>query len=138
VTLENSLGDIGIDTHVEVFEDVLGKILMNAWESYDSLHAAERPIWLRTRLLDKGPEGKFVEMRVDDAGGGIEPDIRDHMFEPFISSKHTVGVGMGLTVARHALRNMGGDLTLVDRPGGGTSALLLHPLEKKKKVIRDA
>jgi signal transduction histidine kinase len=35
---------------------------------------------------------------------------------------------MGLTVARHALRNLGGDVVLVDRPGGGTTAILTHPV----------
>ncbi|MCC5025812.1 MAG: sensor histidine kinase [Candidatus Synoicihabitans palmerolidicus] len=52
------------------------------------------------------------------------------MVEPFISSKHTVGVGMGLTVARHCLRNMGGDLTLYDLPDGGTVAVALHPITR--------
>jgi hypothetical protein len=39
---------------------------------------------------------------------------------------------MGLTIARHALRNLGGEATVVDRPGGGASAVLVHPLEPKK------
>ena len=33
---------------------------------------------------------------------------------------------MGLTVARHALRSLGGDLILEDRPGGGTVAIAKH------------
>jgi C4-dicarboxylate-specific signal transduction histidine kinase len=59
------------------------------------------------------------------------------MFEPFISSKHTVGVGMGLTVARHALRNLGGEVTMTDRPGGGASAILMHPVEKRSRRNSD-
>jgi signal transduction histidine kinase len=57
--------------------------------------------------------------------------VRDRVFEPFVSTKQTVGVGMGLTVVRHALRNLGGDVTLTDRPGGGAVATLIHPLEKR-------
>ncbi len=60
--------------------------------------------------------------------------MRDTLFEPFVSTKETVGVGMGLTVARHALRNMGGEISLVDRAGGGVSAIVVHPLEKRSKV----
>src|SRR5690606_11836224 len=108
VTIDNPLGDFVIETHVEIFEDVIGKVLVNAWEAYgDDKPAAERPIWLRTALVDTS-EGKMVELTIEDAGHGIDEDIRDRMFEPFISTKHTVGVGMGLTVARHALRNLGG------------------------------
>jgi CheY-like chemotaxis protein len=136
VVIDNPLGEQTIDTHVEVFEDILGKILINAWESYGDKPADQRPISLRTELLEK-PEGRFVRIIIDDAGNGIDEGIRDQMFEPFISTKHTVGVGMGLTVARHALRNLGGELMLESRPGGGTSAILLHPTEYKvKKPVR--
>ncbi len=132
VVIENPLGSLAIDTHVEVFEDIVGKILINAWESYGDKPADARPIWLRTSLVEK-TEGRFVRLTIDDAGNGIDENIRDHMFEPFISTKHTVGVGMGLTVARHTLRNLGGELSLEDRVGGGTSAILLHPIEHKMR-----
>jgi CheY-like chemotaxis protein len=134
VTIENSLGELMVDTNFEVFEEVLSKTLINAWEAYDDRAGSTRPIWIRTQLVEKPEEGKFVQIEVEDHGRGIDPDIRDHMFEPFISSKHTVGVGMGLTVARHALRNLGGEVTLVDRPGGGgTIAILMHPFERKPR-----
>jgi C4-dicarboxylate-specific signal transduction histidine kinase len=56
------------------------------------------------------------------------------MFEPFVSTKNTVGVGMGLTVARHALRNLGGEVTMTDTAGGGATAILAHPTEKRAKL----
>ncbi len=136
VIIENSLGEQAFDTHVEIFEDALGKVLINAWEAYDEKPDSERPIWLRTTLVENA-EGKMVQITIEDAGHGVNEEIRDHMFEPFISSKHTVGVGMGLTIARHALRNLGGEVSLVDRDGGGTSAVIIHPLERKaKKALR--
>ncbi len=136
VTVDNPLGEFVIETHVEIFEDVIGKVLINAWEAYDDKPDSERTIWLRTALVDK-PDGKMVEITIDDAGRGIDEDIRDRMFEPFISTKHTVGVGMGLTVARHALRNLGGEVAVEDRPGGGSSASITHPAERKtKKSLR--
>jgi len=137
VTIENPLGDLIVDTHVEVFEDLLSKILINAWEAYDHAPESARPILLTTALVERTNEGRFVRITIEDQGKGIEPEIRDHMFEPFISSKHTVGVGMGLTVARHALRNMGGDLTVEDRPGGGMIAILLHPVERRRRQSTD-
>ena len=131
VTIENPLGEILIDTNFEVFEEVLSKVLINAWEAYGEDFTAARPILIRTEIIEKDPEGKFLQIHVEDQGKGIDPAILDHVFEPFISSKHTVGVGMGLTVARHALRNLGGEVTFAGRPGGGTIAALLHPLERK-------
>ncbi len=137
VTIDNPLGDLVVDSHVEVFEDLLSKILINAWEAYDQAPENQRPITIHTSLVDRGNEGRFIRITVEDQGKGIAPEIRDHMFEPFISSKHTVGVGMGLTVARHALRNMGGDLTVEDRPGGGMIAILLHPVERRRRQSTD-
>jgi C4-dicarboxylate-specific signal transduction histidine kinase len=60
------------------------------------------------------------------------------MFEPFVSTKNTVGIGMGLTVARHALRNLGGEVAMTDTEGGGATAILLHPVERKTKKSLDA
>jgi two-component system sensor histidine kinase/response regulator len=131
VTIDNPLGDQLIDTNFEIFEEVLEKILINAWESYENKTTDPRPISIHTRIVDKPDEGKFVEIRVVDHGHGLDADIRDKMFEPFVSTKNTVGVGMGLTVARHALRNLGGEVLMGDTEGGGATALLTHPLEKK-------
>ena len=134
VIVTNPLADLVIETHVEVFEEVLSKILINAWEAYaDGTPPDQRPITLTTALLEPKDEGKVVEIRIADQGRGIDPEIRDHMFEPFISGKRTVGVGMGLTVARHSLRNIGGDVSMEDRPGGGTIAVLLHPVAQRKR-----
>jgi len=128
VAIDNPLGNRMISTNVEVFEDALSKIVMNAWESYDNDPSESRPVSVQTRLVESPDHGPVVEIRVDDHGRGIDPEIRDHMFDPFISTKNTVGVGMGLTVARHGFRSLGGDVTMTDREGGGTSAVVLHPV----------
>jgi CheY-like chemotaxis protein len=137
VSIDNPLGEMIFDTNLEVFEEVLSKVLINAWESYDDKPAHLRPILLSTRLADKQEDGKYVEILVEDHGHGLDPEICDHIFEPFISSKRTVGVGMGLTVARHALRNLGGEVTISNRDGGGAIALLVHPVEKKPARSRE-
>jgi DNA-binding response OmpR family regulator len=131
VAIDNPLGDHPFDTHIEILEDVLGKILLNAWESYDK-PAVRRPVSLHTAIVEK-PEGRMIEITIRDNGRGVDPAIRDHMFEPFISSKHTVGVGMGLTIARHALRNLGGEINLHHVKSGGTSAVIIHPVERLER-----
>ena len=138
VTIDNPLGELMIDTNYEVFEEVVSKVLINAWESYDTPATAPRPISIHTKLVEKPGKDQFLEIRIDDQGHGIDPEIRDRVFEPFVSTKHTVGVGMGLTIARHALRNLDGEVTLNPREGGGTSAVLLHPLEQKPRKRSDA
>ena len=136
VEVDNPLGDLEIDTNIETLEEVLSKVLINAWESYHDAPPAKRAISIRTRLVEKPRGEKTLEMRVDDGGDGIADEIRDRMFEPFVSSKRTVGVGMGLTVARHSLRSLSGEVTLSARPGGGASAILLHPVRDPRQKDR--
>jgi two-component system sensor histidine kinase/response regulator len=132
VIVENLLGDIQVDTQREMIEEVLLNLLQNAYESYSEKPATERTVWLRTALLNK-PEGRMLEIAIEDEGAGINAEIRDSIFEPFVGTKTKVGGGMGLTVARHSMRNLGGEVALVNRVGGGTVAVITHPLERKKK-----
>ncbi len=137
VTINNPLGDFSFDTNYEIFEEVVAKVLINAWEAY-AADATTRPISINTEVVERSGNRRFLQIRIDDQGRGVDAEIRDRVFEPFISSKHTVGVGMGLTIARHALRNLDGEVTLTDRDGGGASATLLHPLEQRMRRIGDA
>jgi len=131
VTLNNPLGRLEIETNCEVFEDAVVKLLQNAWESYDGPADKPRPIWLNTEQVERTPGNPAVQINVEDRGRGLDAALRDHIFEPFISSKNTVGVGMGLTIARHAMRNMGGEVTVKDRQGGGVCAVMVHPIAKR-------
>jgi CheY-like chemotaxis protein len=128
VDVDNQLGHLEIDTNIETFEEVLSKLLINAWEAYHDAPPETRKITVRTRLFDKPRGEKMLELAVEDSGAGIAEEIRDRMFEPFVSSKRTVGVGMGLTIARHSLRSLGGEVTVASRPEGGASAVLVHPV----------
>jgi CheY-like chemotaxis protein len=133
ITSEHATGEVLIDTNVEVFEDTLAKLLVNAWESYHDEPDDKRPIHIRTEVIERPEEGRFALVHIEDRGRGVDPEIKDHAFEPFTSTKHTVGVGMGLTVARHSMRNLGGEVTLSERPGGGAICTIRHPLERKNK-----
>ncbi len=135
VTLNNPVGDLALDTNVEVVEEAISKLLINAWESYGDAPDDKRAIAISTETVDKGEDGKHLLIRIEDRGRGIENEIRDHIFEPFISSKHTVGVGMGLTIARHSMRTLGGEVTLDDRPGGGAITTIRHPLDRKTRSM---
>lgn len=48
-----------------------------------------------------------VEIVVADNGPGIMPELRDHVFEPFVSGK-AQGQGLGLALVRKLVRDMGG------------------------------
>jgi two-component system nitrogen regulation sensor histidine kinase GlnL len=51
-----------------------------------------------------------IEITVSDNGRGIEPALRDHVFEPFVSSKPS-GQGLGLSLVRKLVRDMNGNVS---------------------------
>ena len=78
-----------------------------------------------------GP-GPWACVEVEDTGMGIAPERVDEMFEPFRQGRggHTRtegGAGLGLTIARHLARLMGGDVTVRTAPGKGSCFTLWLP-----------
>ncbi|HWW43902.1 MAG TPA: ATP-binding protein, partial [Acidimicrobiia bacterium] len=75
--------------------------------------------------------GGAAELRVIDRGPGIPVDQREHVFRPFqrLGDQQTAtGVGLGLAVARGFIDALGGELTIDDTPGGGTTMLFTLPV----------
>ena len=63
-------------------------------------------------------EVQFVVVRVVDDGPGIAPDIRERIFDPFVTSKPVgQGTGLGLEIARRLIHRNGGDIDFVSQPG---------------------
>lgn len=77
-----------------------------------------------------------IEVRVSDNGPGIEPAMRDHIFEPFVSSKKS-GQGLGLALVLKLVRDMNGRITHDrDEVGGWTHFRLHLPVAPEEPVQR--
>jgi signal transduction histidine kinase len=126
VVVEDRTHGALVQANVETFEEALAKILVNAWESYGTEPPEDAVIEIE--IANAVRDGRaFITFAVHDRGNGLDPSVRDNVFEPFVSTKSTVGVGMGLTIARHGIRNLGGDITLESRSGGGVTARIHLP-----------
>ncbi len=132
IRVAEPLPPVKIHTNAELFEDILGRLIINGWESYRDIsknpdgHVVEisaRHIESPTR-----EERPSVEITVADRGCGIPARIRESVFEPFVTTESAVGRGMGLTIVRHSIQSLGGSVGLKSRQGGGTVATLSHPV----------
>nr|WP_282098630.1 ATP-binding protein [Qipengyuania proteolytica] len=95
-------------------EQVLINLIANACDASGELENPQ--VTVRTRFVSGlvfnairfGKATRLpIEITVTDAGPGIDEALRDHVFEPFVSSKPQ-GQGLGLALVRKLLRDMGG------------------------------
>ena len=71
-----------------------------------------------------------IEVQVSDNGPGVDPALREHIFEPFVSSKKN-GQGLGLALVTKLVRDMDGRISLDRDEAGGWTHFRVHlPMAK--------
>jgi len=75
----------------------------------------------RLVTLEAAPHAEGICVRVADNGIGIPSDIRDHLFEPFATTRPD-GMGLGLAVCKACVEVHGGRLWVEDTPGQSGTA----------------
>jgi PAS domain S-box-containing protein len=72
--------------------------------------------------------GTYIVLSVKDTGCGMTPDIIAHAFEPFFTTKESgQGTGLGLSTVYAIVKQYGGFIDLLSRPGEGTTFHLYFP-----------
>jgi PAS domain S-box-containing protein len=114
-----------VEADPELCRAILLNLIVNAAQASDG-----EPVDVSVRSADG-----HVETVVADRGRGIPADIRDQLFEPFVTTKPG-GTGLGLAIARRLTHLQGGTLTLADRSNGGTEATLALPIAEAASASR--
>jgi two-component system sensor histidine kinase FlrB len=97
---------------------LLMRALHNLLDNAVLAHPADagEPIRLTLRR-----DGRGWLLHIADRGPGVPEDVRDRLFQPFVTGR-SHGTGLGLSLAQRIIGLHGGELRLLDRPGGGTVA----------------
>jgi signal transduction histidine kinase len=115
---------IGIPEEIELplernrMERVFSNLVGNALEMM--------PEGGRIRISALAEDG-FVVAEVSDTGPGIAPEIRDSLFEPFVSAGKKNGLGLGLALSRQTVLDHGGDMWAESEAGKGACFRLRLP-----------
>ena len=105
-------------------EEALLNLLINARDAVEERHQSSGRIAVSTHL--ESPER--IVLHVSDDGNGIPESLREHVFEPFFSTRSTpLRAGLGLSIARSIAEHSGGELQLSSQPGEGTLFALYLP-----------
>lgn len=113
-------------------EQVLLALMMNAIDAMP--HGGN--LWLRSRSL---PQSAQVELQVRDDGCGMTPEVRDNLFEPFVTTKpEGKGVGLGLAISRSIVDRHHGTIQVESEVGRGTTFYIFLPVDVNQTVSRTA
>jgi signal transduction histidine kinase len=70
--------------------------------------------------------GNWALVEIEDTGPGIPHEIRDRIFEPFVTVGKTNGLGLGLALSRRAVLDQGGDMWI--EAAAGARFVIRFPL----------
>lgn len=105
-----------------LLEQVVFNLVRNAMDALLD-QSGERRMTLRTTF-----DAHLVYFEVSDSGPGIDPALREHIFDSFVTSREE-GLGMGLTISRSIIEAHAGILRYTMNPGGGATFMFSLPRE---------
>ncbi|MBW2541171.1 MAG: PAS domain-containing protein [Deltaproteobacteria bacterium] len=126
------------------FEQLLINLAVNARDAMPNggtLSIATENVILGDDYQAEHPEvtpGPYVLVSVHDTGAGVEPSAQEHLFEPFFTTKASgEGTGLGLATCHGIVKQNGGHIELVSRPGQGTTFEIYLPRAEAKHAAAE-
>lgn len=132
---ESLIGFAGVDYRGDIERDlacladpdhlhrILGNLIRNAAQAMKDHERRDKTLIVRAVRA----EGR-CEIDVIDHGPGVRENLRDRLFEPWVSAAPEAGgTGLGLAIARELTRSMGGELELTRTGAEGTTFRITLP-----------
>jgi signal transduction histidine kinase len=122
--LERAPGSCPVRTCKSSLEQILVNLVGNARDAMPG----GGTVTLRLER-GSGPDGARVRLQVEDDGPGLPPEVHEHLFEPFVTTKgEGKGTGLGLATVKNLVQGDGGTVQVDSRPGAGCRFLIDYPL----------
>jgi len=82
------------------------------------------------------PSGEYICLSVSDNGVGIQKDIIDKIFEPYLTTKEIgKGSGLGLSVVHGIVTNYKGTISVESSPGKGSDFNVFLPITTQSRIV---
>jgi two-component system CAI-1 autoinducer sensor kinase/phosphatase CqsS len=108
------------------FSGVLDNLIQNALHSLQASGSFPKPGDLRIEVGSRGTEGRIT---VSDRGIGIDAALLQRIFEPFFSSDHGTGHGLGLAFCRRVIVAAKGSIRVKSEPAKGAVFTITLPVD---------
>lgn len=136
---ETDLRIVGESSLVEGDEDLLHRVVANLVLNALQAAAGRVCVAIETRPADPDELPSGVQMdapvllRVSDNGPGIPPELRDRLFDPFVTGR-TGGSGLGLAVVQRAVQAHRGYVFVESETGRGTTFTIFLPAKGSREA----
>ncbi len=113
---------IRIQTDKTMIEQVLLNLIRNGLESM-----RQTPEVKRLLEVSVARTSAWLEIAIADNGCGVSPDIRERLFQPFVTNKPQ-GTGVGLSLCKSLVEKYRGQIFYAEKPTGGSIFTVRLPL----------
>jgi len=103
---------------------VLHNVIKNALEAQHGSDCAT--VLIRTRHL-VGKSYDCVELCIEDEGPGVNAELLERVYEPYVTTK-TKGGGLGLAIVKKIVEEHGGVVRVENKPRGGAMVTIQLPV----------
>lgn len=98
--------------------------------AYEAMQDGDHGGTLRVEVqLATNNDREGVELRLADTGPGVPAELREEIFNPFVTTKKT-GVGLGLSIVSKIVDGHHGSIRVENAPSGGAVFTIFFPLEE--------
>jgi two-component system sensor histidine kinase TtrS len=111
--------------HIQI-DQVILNLVRNAIEAMADMEEGERKLLIHTRMGG----GNAVIVTVSDTGPGLSEEIREQVFNPFITTKPK-GMGLGLSISKGIIEAHNGNLYVNSSPGRGAVFRFTLPVNQE-------
>ncbi|MFC1563500.1 PAS domain S-box protein [candidate division KSB1 bacterium] len=119
-----------IEGHSQKLEQVVNNLILNASKAITDKSTGKLEI--TTRVIERL---NSVLIEIEDNGCGIDPEILSRISEPFFTTRRRDGgTGLGLSVSHSLIKEHGGKMDVLSRPGVGSRFTVYLPLDRSKPL----
>jgi PAS domain S-box-containing protein len=120
-----------LHANLQNLEQIVLNLIINALESIKHDHGK---VYITTRFIEKD---KSIIIEVSDNGRGVNPQVAEKIFDPFVTDRQTAGgTGLGLSVTYNLVKAHDGDISFKTKPGKGTTFVIALPTGPKQKPYK--
>ncbi len=113
----------------------INQVMMNILTNAVHAISGSGQITIGTALIFTADiENPWIEIKIQDSGLGMSPEVTEKIFEPFFTTKEVgQGTGLGLSITYGIIQNHGGRIEVKSEINKGTEFTITIPVAQKLK-----